>query len=206
MSPASGPTSFCSRTAAAEATKQLLSRYRRNEADDAVGFLTGIATVFRAYPEFIAWLAGDPIRGLPAQTKFVPTIAEVKAFCDQAMGPVYEERRQRGIVAEQMRRRALPPPSDDAARERAIENVVGRFGPGWGLDADRVREAAIDPKQACMTALRITEEQFAAIPSAKGDKATSSAVAPAGSFKPVGSALPDLSFSPSLQAKMEEGR
>ncbi len=161
------------------------------------------------YPEFVAWLASDPLRGLPAQSKFVPTISEVKAFCDATVAPLYEQSRQDNALRDQFRRRALPPPSDDAARERAIENVIGRFGPGWGLDAEIISSVAVSPEDACMASLGITKEQFDALEDSSTSKDNKKRVAPAGAFMPVGvaaknAAIPPMALSPDLAAKVAE--
>lgn len=180
--------------------------YRRDEAADPEIYIASAARVFMAYPLAVARQACDPVLGIPGKVQWLPSVAEIKAFCDRVTAERAGEEMRRRQVGDQLRRRALPPPSDDATRERAIENVIGRFGRGWGLDADRIRETAVDPKQACMAALGLTEEEFARLPSADEAKTNSAAVAAAGSFRPIGWAAPDLTFGPSLRAKMEEGQ
>jgi hypothetical protein len=123
--------------AAAEATEELLSRFRKNEASNAIGFVTGIATVFTAYPEFIARLASDPLRGLPARSPFPPSIAEVKAFCEEVARPHREDRIRREQIAAQLEeRKLLPAPSEEAARAETVEEMRARLGDRWGIEGD----------------------------------------------------------------------
>jgi hypothetical protein len=195
---------ICSKSEALKAVTLLMGCYRKDEAADPEIYIASAARVFMAYPLSVARTACDPVLGIPGKVQWLPSVAEIKAFCDRASAERVGERARQRMLEDQLRRRALPPPSDDAARERAIENVVGRFGRGWGLDAERVTEAAVSPEEACIAALGITKEQFDALEDVKTTKDSKPRVAPAGSFKPIGMAASSMSLSPDLAAKVAE--
>jgi hypothetical protein len=174
--------------------------YRKDEASDPDIYAASAAKVFMAYPLGVARRACDPVRGIPGKLQWLPSVAEIKAFCDKVLSERSGEIARRQMLAEQLRQRALPPPSDDTARERAIENVIGRFGPRWGLGVEKITEAAVSPEEACMATLGITREQFDALENAGTDKDHGRRVAAAGSFKPIGKVLPDLNAPPLADA------
>jgi hypothetical protein len=90
------------RVAARQAAK-LFSCYPRNEANDPETFLTAATAVFSDYPERIADRVCDPLlrSSLPSKSKFLPSIAEIRAACDlettwfDAVEGRLDERRER---------------------------------------------------------------------------------------------------------------
>lgn len=81
-------------TAAALAT-MLFGCYRASEANDPETFIAAAAATLARYPTEIAIAVSDPVSGLPSTNKWLPSIAEVREACEQAMAPRYaEERRQ----------------------------------------------------------------------------------------------------------------
>ena len=48
-------------------------------------FTTAIAAVLSEYPEDVVRQVTDPRRGIPARSKWFPSIAELKAACDDVM-------------------------------------------------------------------------------------------------------------------------
>jgi hypothetical protein len=68
-----------------------------------------VVAVLANYPVEIIHAVCDPVKGLPSQTKWLPTIAEVVELCQKLHG--YDRRaveRQRSINAQLAERRALP--------------------------------------------------------------------------------------------------
>jgi hypothetical protein len=62
---------------------QLFSFYPRNEANDPESFIAGATAMLARYPEAVVEAVCNPARGLPANNKFLPSIAEIRAACEQ---------------------------------------------------------------------------------------------------------------------------
>jgi hypothetical protein len=89
------PTACDPRIAARLAAK-LFGCYRASDANNPEVFLAAATTTLAQYPEHVAAKVCDPARGLPAENKWLPSIAEIRVACDAAMAPVRaEERRER---------------------------------------------------------------------------------------------------------------
>jgi hypothetical protein len=70
---------------AARKAAQLFGYYPRNDANDPELFLTGATTMLASYPEIVVDRVCDLLRGLPAKSKFLPSIAEIRAACELEM-------------------------------------------------------------------------------------------------------------------------
>ena len=74
---------------------RLFGYYRASEANDPETFIAGATVTLARYPEAVVRNICDPVRGLPSTAKWLPSIAEIREACEQAMAPRYaEERRQ----------------------------------------------------------------------------------------------------------------
>lgn len=62
-----------------------MSLYRRADFTDVDMFSTALCALFAAYPKLIGRQVIDPVKGLPGQLKFPPSIAEVKEALDEAL-------------------------------------------------------------------------------------------------------------------------
>ena len=78
----------CPPKAAAGLATMMLGCYRASETSDPEMFMAGVAGVLASYPEAIARQVCDPRSGLPAHSKWLPSIAEVREACDRAMAPL----------------------------------------------------------------------------------------------------------------------
>lgn len=97
-----------------EAKKQarlLLGCFRTGDANDPEVYITAVVAVLSNYPPDIMRAVCDPVKGLPSQVKWLPTIAEVVESCQRLHE--YDLRiaeRERRIAEQLKERRALPQP------------------------------------------------------------------------------------------------
>jgi hypothetical protein len=79
-----------------------------------------------SYPEIVADRVCDPIRGLPARMKFLPSIAEIRAACETEM--IWQDAVERRDRRRQETARVLAPPPlithADRQRVRAYADQV----------------------------------------------------------------------------------
>jgi hypothetical protein len=89
----------------------LLGCYRAGDANDPEVYVAAVVAVLSNFPTDIVRSVCDPVRGLPSQTKWLPTVAEVVEACNKIAD--HDRRnieRQRQINRQLAERRALPPP------------------------------------------------------------------------------------------------
>jgi hypothetical protein len=89
------PNNNCDPQTAAALATILFGCYRASEANDPETFIAAAAAMLARYPTEIVIAVTDPVCGLASTNKWLPSIAEVREACEQAMAPRYvEERRQ----------------------------------------------------------------------------------------------------------------
>jgi hypothetical protein len=110
-------------------------------------------SVLAEYPLEVISRVCDPRVGLPAKSKWLPTIFEVKEECDAAMAPIVRRQREEKALAE--RRRALAAPT---YKRPTMAELKAKYGENWGMTAveskthgprplgDLIREAGISAK------------------------------------------------------------
>ena len=57
----------------------------------------GLTALLGTYPEWVVRAVCDPRSGLPAKSKFFPTLCEVRSACEAQMRPVLDEERRRRL-------------------------------------------------------------------------------------------------------------
>lgn len=110
----------------------LVGCYRTGEASDPDTYFRALAALLGSYPTEVIHAVVDPRCGIPAQSQWLPTLAEVKAACEREMEPVYREReyqRRRSDLA-----RALPPPP--SGDRPTIDQLKAQYGECWGIKQD----------------------------------------------------------------------
>jgi hypothetical protein len=117
----------------------LFGFYRASEANDPETFIAGATAMLAQYPEHVAGKVCDPIRGLPAKSKFLPAIAEIREACELEM--VWYHAVERRELERQRTAEILKPapPAAPGARERVramADQVIGDLG-GLAPAADK---------------------------------------------------------------------
>lgn len=133
MSPQpSTPSSPTLTLEAAKAAKLLLGCYRKGDANDPEIYVQAVVSVLAEYPSEVIKAVCDPRYGLPAKSKWLPTVSEVKEACEIAMVPIDRMRRQRQLENE--RRLALAKPHEPRV---TLEELKAKYGENWGLHPER---------------------------------------------------------------------
>jgi len=117
----SGRSANCEPELAAARATILFGYYPRNEANDPEIFITGATAMLSSYPEIVVERVCDPIRGLPAKSKFLPSIAEIRAACETEMvwfDTVERRSRDRKHTAKVLEPMLPPPAPMDRLRVR----------------------------------------------------------------------------------------
>jgi hypothetical protein len=61
----------------------MLGCYRSSDLIDPETFSAVMTATLAEYPESVVAKVTDPLRGVPSKVRFLPSIAEVREFCDK---------------------------------------------------------------------------------------------------------------------------
>ena len=89
-----------------ERTMILFSCYRKDEAHDADLYCAAIASTLACYDRAVVDHVTDPRSGIASEMKFLPAVAEVRSFCNEAAARMkMHEQRERKVAVP-----FVPPP------------------------------------------------------------------------------------------------
>jgi hypothetical protein len=146
------PTSACSPEVVSDCARMLVGAYRRNDAEDPALFIRAAATVLAGYPENVVRRVTHPATGLPSRLKFLPSIAEIRDACEEAMKPIYAAQREERLKAKNAA--LLAPPAVTAEeRQRATDKWFNEIRPTFQV-SDRPAPDTPEQAKAKLRALR----------------------------------------------------
>lgn len=140
----------------------LFRSYRTTGADTPESFLAAIVGMLERYHPDVVRAVCDPVSGLPSRSNFLPSVAEVRTACEEALNPVKRAEQRKQSIEKQLRERdeieAHVPPTqsyDDFCAEMAARGM-----PIKRADKDR---AKFTP-ELVQAKFGITSDQWAAWP------------------------------------------
>ena len=116
--------------AAAEAARRIVGVYRKSDVNDPEVFSSALVAIFSDYPASVSAKVSHPVQGIPARSKFLPSVSEVKEACE------VEAKRLRNLAAAARWQLNEHERRDKAARERAefkpadpakVDEIMARF-------------------------------------------------------------------------------
>lgn len=115
-------------TAAGQAADRLFGFFPQSGASDPRIFMTGVVELLSKYPAWIAERLLSPVNGLPAKHTFLPSIKEIRDFCEAefrvtryAMEWDEAAREQHKLIA------------GAVAQRPTLEELQAKYGPNWGF-------------------------------------------------------------------------
>jgi len=118
----------------------MLSCYRASEATDPDAFVAEAAGVLSRYPEEIARLVSYL---LPSESKWLPSIAEIKTSCDKAMAPKIAHQRRERERAHTAMITGRGAPESVERRKRVVAEMMARFA-NLGQDPNHAHAKPFD--------------------------------------------------------------
>lgn len=113
---------------ATERARILIGCYRTDNWADVEIAARAFVKLFMLYPEEAARAVSDPATGVPSQSKFPPSIAEVSDALKAYMAPIVRQRQRDAIDAAHRRQLSPPRPAqaDKDRVQRALEGFINR--------------------------------------------------------------------------------
>lgn len=128
---------------AIEAAGRIVGCYPNGGANAGGGYVGALAETLRGYPRGTAVRCADKARGIMRECKFLPTVADVVAWCERESWPLYEAgARERRIEQQMADREHAPPSAESIARVEEMRlDCMRRLDPGQSDDEIEKREA-----------------------------------------------------------------
>jgi hypothetical protein len=120
---------------------KLLQGFPNGGANAGKGYIGALAAALAEYPRMVAKKCCDPVHGIARETKFLPTVADVVAFCERETAelrrPVDREDHDRKL-REEFTRRAEDEKfwAADRAARPTLDELRAKHGPTYGLKDD----------------------------------------------------------------------
>jgi hypothetical protein len=111
----------------------LFGCFRRGDANDPEVYVAAISAMLAQYPDWVVTKVTDPMRGIPSEMDFLPTVKEVKEACEKLVAPVRQRHEYLQRVQQQLADREL-----DKSKRLSYQELCKKFGGdgrgGWGLE------------------------------------------------------------------------
>jgi hypothetical protein len=157
------PSTSLTKPANASMRQALADRLTLSEAIETVGkmirgyanagqagrsYIGAIAELLARYPRSVALGAADLATGVPSETRFLPTPADVVAWCERetsAMRKVIEVEDRDAMIERQRQLRAEDAAAWEAKRKDRpnYDELKAKYGPTWGLSAQTEEDTAV---------------------------------------------------------------
>jgi len=123
---------------AIEAVGRLISAFPNGTPQDPKGYIGALSGILLEYPRSIALRCADLRLGVARETRFLPTVADLVAWCERETasmrGIVETEDREARIIREMEARRLESEKIEASRRARpSYDELKAKHGPNWGL-------------------------------------------------------------------------
>lgn len=148
---------------------KLISCYPNGGSQAGDGYIGALAAILVTYPRVVAQLSADPLRGVPRECKFLPTPADVIAWCERETAalrrPVDAEDRYSKHRAEAQQRRQDEELLVEQRKQRpTLDELRAKHGPNWGItQPDRRPVIPWDQQAPSWDQIQISDELRAQI-------------------------------------------
>lgn len=109
------------------------------------GYIASLATVLMTYP-IVAERCADPVHGVSRECKFLPTPAELIAWCDREMEAIARRERWKRIRDQTVANCEQDEYWERARAERpTLADMKRHYGPNWGITTPQRRALPYTP-------------------------------------------------------------
>jgi hypothetical protein len=121
----------------------LFGCFRKGDANDPEVYVAAISAMLAQYPDWIVIKVTDPMRGIPSEMDFLPTVKEVRDACEKLMTPFRQEQERQERIKQQLADREIDK-SERLTYQELCEKYGGDGRGSWGLETHEKRRAESD--------------------------------------------------------------
>jgi hypothetical protein len=117
---------------------RLVDAFPNGRSQAGRSYIGALASLLVTYPKTIALQCADPIRGVARDTRFLPTVADLVAFCERELAAMRDivEREDRAQELAKRQREAADAEkrlADARAVRPTYDELKAKYGPNWGI-------------------------------------------------------------------------
>lgn len=147
---------------AIEAATRIVDAYPNGGRDAGKGYLGALASMLASYPKSVAVRCADRVNGIVRACKFLPTPADVVAWCEHETQPLRRDGDYELRVERQLKQRAeFEAPRTERLSYAELKAKYGDGEGGWGIDRDKPQPKWLTAEQL---AAMIGQDEFDKIP------------------------------------------
>lgn len=119
---------------------KLLDGFPHGRPPNQTSYIGALANVLCQYPRMVAAKCVDPIKGVARETRFLPTISDLVAWCERESAFLRDaverdDREQRLRAEAEARRKADEKLAADRRLRPTLQQLHEQYGPDWGIGA-----------------------------------------------------------------------
>ena len=154
---------------AIDAATQIVGRYPNGGANAGDSYIGALAAMLGSYPRQVALSCADKVHGVVRDCKFLPTPADIVAWCERAAAPLYKQAESEIQAEKQLAERYEFEEQEITGRamRKSIAELKIKFGDwndNWRQPGSRERQAREIARAALIG--QIGEAAFNALPTA----------------------------------------
>ncbi len=129
---------------AIEAATRIVDGYPNGGRDAGRGYIGALAAMLASYPRQVAIACSDRVNGVIRDCRFLPTPADIVAWCEHGTDSLRKQDDRERRIAEQMEEREAYLRQERLERPRrlTIEELKEKYGDwqcGWGSPEDKTK-------------------------------------------------------------------
>jgi hypothetical protein len=138
---------------AIERVGAILDCYPNGGQNAARGYIGALAAVLVTYPRCVTHKAADPLTGVPRDVRFLPTPADVIAWCEGEVADLRkivarDDDHRRAVGEMRSLREASAKLVEDRKARPSYDELKAKYGPSWGL-GDSDEEIKAEQERHC---------------------------------------------------------
>lgn len=150
---------------AIEAATRIVDAYPNGGRSAGEGYLGALAAMLGSYPRSVALACSDRVRGVVRACKFLPTPADIVAWCEKETEPLRSRRERELRVSRQLADRAdyERMQIEDRPRRLTVAELKAKYGDWRAADTTANRHSASQVRQIDASELTVSPYLEAAL-------------------------------------------
>lgn len=138
---------------AVEAVGKLVDAFPNGRSQAPKSYIGALAATLCTYPRQVAAQCADPLRGVARDTRFLPTIADIVAWCERekaALQQIVDRDDYNAELAKKARELQQQESEHSAARKTrpTLQQMQEKYGPNWGISGAEKEDLIVKAARA----------------------------------------------------------
>lgn len=143
---------------AIEAATIIVDCYPNGGKNGSEGYLGALAETLGRYPKSVAKRCADRQLGIVRDCKFLPTVADIVAWCERETAPLYEQSQHAERLRDQFaeREKFVQEQTVDRVNRLTVKELKEKYGDWHGAKEDRLARVFGEPRMIDSTEITVS--------------------------------------------------